>query len=704
MLSTMVEPLASLWNDANAPSDPVDLLVYASNLLGADPTVTNFGGGNTSVKVRSRNPLTGDEQTVLWVKASGGDLGSATRARFASLNNDWVVGLESRHQEGIHEDDLVPLYAQCTVGGNPAAPSIDTPLHALVPFPCVSHLHPDAVIAIAASADAERLTQEIFQGRLGFLPWKRPGYELGMMLRDLIRDNPNIVGAMMGGHGFICWADDWKSAYELSLDLIRQADAFIKLKSASPFGENVCDAFSNSADWLAEHLPEIRGRVAWAGKRVIGFVDQSADAVDFSRRARMPELAGMGTSCPDHFLRTKICPMVLDPCIGKTADEFVQGLDKALAQYREHYSAYYLRNAKPDSPAMRNPNPSVVIIPGIGMVGFGPNPQEARLATEFFGNAIRVMRGAETVSRYVALPECEAFGIEYWSLEEAKLKRMPPEKEMARRVVVIAGAGPGIGQHTARKFLDAGACVLGIDLNAELAEDFAEGLAKEYGAERVKSAVADITCESSFSAAMRVAISAWGGVDALVINAAVFLPPESGLWNSPEQWKKSLEINVLGSLLPAKAALDLMRKQGTGGAIVLTGSANAVVPKIGSMAYDVSKAALNHLVRELAIAGAPDVRVNAVAPATVLAGSQMFSRERVISSLNKYGIEFSESDSTALLQQKLGGFYAQRTMLKREVTPDAVAEATYLLASDHMAHTTGHIIPVDGGLAEAFLR
>lgn len=688
----------NLWRSANAPTDPIEVLVYASNLLGSDPRVTNFGGGNTSVKVHAADPLTGEETEVLWVKASGGDLGSAKKANFASLKLAEVLAIEERFaRTGQGEDDAVALYAQATFALNPAAPSIDTPLHAYVPFKAVSHMHSDAVIALAASEDQEALTKEVYGGRLGYVPWKRPGLDLGLMIRDELRRDPSIVGVMMGGHGFICWTDDWESCYALTVDLINDAVRFIAAREwdIDPFGEVVTPAHETGDAFLAEFLPTLRGKITFKGQRLVASVDRSPEVMDFLSRKRVDELASMGTSCPDHFLRTKIRPLVYRP-----GDD----LDAALAGFRAQYAEYHARNKRPDSPAMRNPNPSVVLVPGVGLIAFNKNAKEARVTGEFYTNAIAVMKGAETVSRYVAISEREAFDIEYWLLEEAKLKRMPAEKEMARKVALLIGAGPGIGRAIAERLLAQDAAVVVADLRQELVDESVAELTTKFGKDVVYGVTLDITDRHSVRAALDQAVLRYGGLDALVNIAAVFIPPDEKGRLSDAAWNKTYEINLTGSYIVADEAARIMSAQGTGGTITLVSSANAVVAKKGSVAYDTSKAAVNHLVRELAVEYAPHVRVNAVAPATVVAGSGMFPRDRVIASLAKYDLPYGDEESDDVLRDRLAEFYSRRTLLKRPVTPAAVADAAYLLASDRLSLTTGQVIAVDAGLADAFLR
>jgi rhamnulose-1-phosphate aldolase/alcohol dehydrogenase len=691
----------STWDFNVAPSTPLDTLIYASNLLGQDPRVTNFGGGNTSLKVLQRDPLTGQEVSVLWVKASGGDLGSAKHANFASLYLERLLALENRYNAGVPEDELVPLYAQCNYAGNAAAPSIDTPLHGFVPASAVSHMHSDAVISIAAAQDGEQLTRDIYGDAMFWLPWKRPGFELGLMLRDGIVANPRAVGAMMGSHGFICWADDWHECYELTLRLINQAVDYIEAHGRpSPFGPPKREPawVDEGTETLARLLPRLRGRVRHDGKQQIADVNRSQAVLDFLTSEKLTALASLGTSCPDHFLRTKIRPLLL-PAQPSDAE-----LDASLDQFRKDYAAYYDRCCQPDSPTMRNPNPSVVLIEGVGMISFGKSAKEARVTGEFYRNAIEVMRGAEALSSYTALPEQEAFNIEYWQLEEAKLRRMPPEKELARQVILLIGAGPGIGVSTAEKLLQRDATVVLADRNAELVASSCSALASKYGTDNVFGVTLDITDRASVARAMRDATLRYGGIDGLINLAAVFFAPDESGRLPDSQWEKTYEINLVGSYIVADEAATLMRRQETGGSIVLVSSANAVVVKPGSVAYDTSKAAVNHLVRELAVTFAPSIRVNAVAPATVVAGSQMFPRDRVLASLAKYEIPYSTDEADDALRDRLAAFYAKRTLLKRPVTPDAVSDALVLLVGNQLGLTTGQVIAVDGGLHEAFLR
>lgn len=709
--------LKDLWNeDDTRGMDEPELLRYRSNLLGSDLRLTNFGGGNTSAKVSMPDPVTGEIVTVLWVKGSGGDLGTIRRDGFATLYHDRLLALKNRYTGVDQEDAMAEMYGLCTFNANPRAASIDTPLHGFLPFAHVDHLHPDWAIALAACANGpaqlERLATETGI-KLAWLPWKRPGFELGLWLERAQQENPNLDGIILGSHGLFTWGDSSRECYLNTLRVIDGIGKYllprIEAKGAALFGGEVVPSLEDSETIAASLLPALRGMVGG----VIGHFDGRPEVLRFVGSERAKVLAWQGTSCPDHFVRTKVRPLFLE-------DTSATGIQSAFARYREEYAAYYAENKLADSPAMRNPNPSVVLVPGVGLFSFGKNKTEARITAEFYVNAIHVMEGAtalddelpaqegllpeQVVDNYVALTPREAFNIEYWSLEEAKLQRMPPEKELSRKVAVLIGASPGIGHQVAHRLLANGAHLVVADMNAALAESTAAEMKTKYGAEVVGHQVVDITDRASVRAMLNGVVSQFGGIDILVNIAAVFLAPSGDQERDDAAWKKTYDINVFGSSVIAQEARRVMDVQGTKGSIVLVSSANAVVSKKGSVAYDTSKAAVNHLVRELAVEFAPHVRVNAIAPATVVEGSQMFPRDRTISSLLKYEIPFDESETTEQLRSRLADFYAQRTLLKVAVTPAKVADAIYLLASDRTALTTGHVVPVDGGLTEAFLR
>lgn len=721
-----------LWDDARAASlDPVARLVYRSNLLGSDQRITNTGGGNTSSKLTERDPLTGRPVEVLWVKGSGGDLRTSTRENFSSLYQQKLLDLQSlyaaRADKGLKspaEDDMVGMYAHTTFNLNPRASSIDTPLHSFLPGRHVDHMHPNAIIAIAASQHCERLTREIFGGEMAYVPWMRPGFELGLAMQEIALKNPSVRAIMMGQHGFISWADDDQECYTRTLDFIEKAAAFIEERYAAKGGDATAfggpkyqtlpDDARRAA--FAAILPWLRGQVS-RERRFIGTVQDDARILRFVNSHDAARLAELGTSCPDHFLRTKIKPLYVD--WNPQTEDFaaLQGkLAAGLEQYRKDYAAYYAACRHANSPAMRDPNPTVVLIPGLGLIAWGKDKSESRVTAEFYNCAVEVMRGAEAIDRYIALPQQEAFDIEYWLLEEAKLKRMPAEKELARQVAVVIGAGSGIGRETAHRLAREGAHVVAVDLLEGAAQATAREITDKLGtgigvAGTGLSAcgpalglAANITDRASIRRMLDDVALAYGGFDAICVTAGIFVPPDTTGHIPDEKWATTFAINVTGSYLVGDEAAKTWRAQGLRGSLVLTTSANAVVSKKGSLAYDTSKAAANHLVRELALELAPLVRVNGVAPATVVQGSAMFPRDRVIGSLAKYNIPYADDEPTDSLVKKLAQFYADRTLTKSPITPADQAEAYFLLVSPRLTKTTGQVITVDGGLHEAFLR
>ncbi|MEM8945420.1 MAG: bifunctional rhamnulose-1-phosphate aldolase/short-chain dehydrogenase [Planctomycetota bacterium] len=705
----------------------LDRLVFRSNSLGADQRITNTGGGNTSSKLTETDPLTGEEVEVLWVKGSGGDLRTSKRENFSSLYQDKLIGLQktydaqpNRGPKTPAEDAMVGYFRHCTFNLNPRASSIDTPLHSFLPAKFVDHMHPNSVIAIAASRRSEALTQEIFGDDVGWVPWLRPGFELGLMMQREVEANPSLKGLVMGQHGIINWADDDRECYELTLSLIDKAAEYIESKDRGQqtFGGEKYETLDEAErqNVLVQLLPWLRGQVSQQ-KRFVGTIQSDPKILRFVNSNDAPRLAELGTSCPDHFLRTKIKPLYVDwnPQAEAVAD-LQEKLAAGLERYRKDYETYYETCKHDSSPAMRDPNPTVILIPGIGMIAWGKNKSESRVTAEFYNCAVEVMRGAEAIDEYIALPQQEAFDIEYWLLEEAKLKRMPPAKELASSIVMVAGAGSGIGKQIAHRLAKEGAHVVCADLNAEQAQATADELTEIYGQGIGVSGTGisgcgpaigmamNLTDRESIREALRQTLLAYGGLDHLVVTAGVFLPPSRDGKLSDDAWQLTFDVNVRGSYNIVDEARELFQKQGLEGSIVLTTSVNGVVSKKGSVAYDTSKAAANHLVRELALELSPLVRVNAIAPATVVQGSTMFPRDRVISSLTKYEIPFEESESDETLRNKLANFYAQRTLTKKPITPDDQAEAAYFLLSKQASRTTGQIINVDGGLHEAFQR
>ncbi len=718
----------NLWEESKFKElTGVDCLVYRSNCLGSDQRITNTGGGNTSSKLLEIDPLSGEEVEILWVKGSGGDLRTSKAENFASLSMTKLLALKEIYQNQPQrgpktpaEDQMVGYYPHCTFNLNPRASSIDTPLHGFLPARHVDHMHPNSVIAVAASRRGEELTREIFGEQIGWVPWLRPGFELGLQMQGKVRDNPRLQGLVMGQHGLINWADDERECYELTLALIDKAAQFIesKDKGEATFGgqkyEKLSEEQRNTV--LVELLPWLRGQIS-RQKRFIGTLQSDERILRFVNSCDAPRLAELGTSCPDHFLRTKIKPLYVDwnPQTEST-DTLKEKLAAGLEQYRNDYRHYYESCKHANSPAMRDPNPTVVLIPGIGMIAWGKNKSESRVTAEFYNCAVEVMRGAEAIDEYIALPQQEAFDIEYWLLEEAKLKRMPAEKELARNIVLVVGAGAGIGKVIAHRVASEGAQVVCADKNLEAAEATVQEILQVYGQ---GSGVAgtgisgcgpaigigvDVTNRESIREALEQVLLAYGGLDHVVVTAGVFLPPSREGKLSDSQWQLTFDVNVRGSYNLVDETRRIFQEQGLEGSVVLTTSVNGAVAKKGSLAYDTSKAAANHLVRELAIEMAPLVRVNAIAPATVVEGSTMFPRDRVIASLTKYEILFAESESDEELRSKLARFYAQRTLTKKPVTPVDQAEAAYFLLSQKSSKTTGQIINVDGGLTEAFLR
>ncbi|MGH7494731.1 MAG: bifunctional rhamnulose-1-phosphate aldolase/short-chain dehydrogenase [bacterium] len=717
-----------LWNQTEAGKlDSVGKLVYRSNLLGSDQRITNTGGGNTSSKIIEHDPLTGQPIEVLWVKGSGGDLRTSRKENFASLYQEKLLALqplylrkEKRGPKTESEDAMVGLYPHCTFNLNPRPASIDTPLHAFIPYKHVDHMHPNAVIAIAAAKNAKTLTQEIYGDEVIWTPWQRPGFDLGLKLQEIYKQHPRAKGVILGQHGLINWANDDLECYELTLGLIERAAKYLDQhdQGERTFGGQKYPALApeRRQELFAKILPWLRGQLS-QHRRFVGTVQGDDAMLRFVNSREAPRLAELGTSCPDHFLRTKIKPLYVDwNPQGETLAALRQKLEAGLTKYRQDYNDYYDRCKRLDSPALRDPNPTVVLIPGLGMIAWGKDKSESRVTAEFYNCAVEVMRGAEAIDEYIALPQQEAFDIEYWLLEEAKLRRMPPEKELARQIIAVLGAGSGIGKEVAHRLLQEGAQVACADLNAESAQATAGEITTRFGAgigvagtgiSNCGPAVglrADITKRDSIRAMLDDIILAYGGLDAVVVTAGIFVPPDLSGHIPDDKWGLTFSINVMGAYFVADEAERIWQEQGLKANLVLTTSVNAVVPKKGSIAYDTSKAAANHLVRELAIGLAPLVRVNAVAPATVIEGSTMFPRDRVIASLAKYKIPYVETESDESLRSKLGQFYAERTLTKLPIVPADQAEAIFLLLSNRLSKTTGQILSVDGGLHEAFLR
>ncbi len=681
------------WNaKAAAGLSPAELLLHRSNLLGSDLTVTNFGGGNTSAKLTETDPLTGEPVEVLWVKGSGGDLGSMKLDGFATLYLGKLRGLERLYRGEAHEDEMVGYLQHCTFNLNTRAASIDTPLHGFLDAAHVDHVHPDAIIALAASTGGEEATRRIWGGRVGWLPWKRPGFELGMQLRRYAQAHPEATAVMMAGHGIIAWADTSEACYAQTIELIADAARHLNehLRRGPAFGgQRVAPRPPEARRMIAASLaPRLRGLMGGAGR--VGHFADDAETLEFVGSADFERLAAIGTSCPDHFLRTKIAPLALDPA--RLDDDAYLG--DRIEAYRTGYAAYYARCAKPGDPAMRDANPVVVLVPGIGRLTFAADKATARIAGEFYGNAINVMRGAEAIGGYVGLPELEAYNIEYWALEEAKLQRMPRARPMAGRIAVVTGAAGGIGAATAARLAADGACVMLLDRDAEALAAAEHGLQARHGRDVVRSAVCDVTDEAQVADAFEACALAFGGLDVLVANAGI--ASSAALADTTlELWNRNFDVLAKGYFLSARAAFPLMRQAG-GGSVVFIGSKNGVAPAVNASAYAAAKASANHLARCLALEGAPHgIRVNIVNPDAVIRGSRIWDgdwrRERAGAHGIGEGAELEEH-------------YRKRSLLQRDVLPEDVAEAVFFFASDVSAKSTGNMLNVDAGNAQAFTR
>ena len=679
----------------NKASTAVAELVERSNRLGADPRNTNYAGGNTSAKGEDVDPVTDAAVELLWVKGSGGDLGTLTAGGLAVLRLDRVRALVDVYPGVDREDEMVAAFDFCRHGGGGASPSIDTAMHALVDAPHVDHLHPDAGIALATAADGEALTKECFGDRVVWVPWRRPGFQLGLDIAEIRRSHPQAIGVILGGHGITAWGESSAACEANSLDIIATAQAFLDERgSAEPFGavvpgnEPLPDADRRARAALL--APVIRG-LASTDRPQVGHYTDSDVVLDFCSREKLAALAALGTSCPDHFLRTKVRPLVLDLPAMAPIDEVVARLGELHAAYREDYRAYYERHADESSPPMRGADPAIVLVPGVGMFSYGANAQTARVAGEFYVNAINVMRGAESVSTYAPIPESEKFRIEYWALEEAKLQRLPQPKPLATRVAFVTGAGSGIGRAVANRLAAEGACVVVADLDAEAAER----VAAEIGDRDVAVPVAvDVTDAEQVGAALAEAVLAFGGVDLVVNNAGLSISKPL-LDTTEHDWDLQHDVMAKGSFLVAREAARVMIAQGMGGDIVYISSKNGVFAGPNNVAYGAAKADQAHQVRLLAAElGEHGIRVNGINPDGVVRGSGIFAKGWGAQRAAVYGVP----------EEELGAFYAQRTLLKREVLPEHVAAAVFALTGGDLALTTGLHIPVDAGVAAAFLR
>lgn len=691
--------LEKLWDKKTAAGmTQPELLLYRSNLLGSDKRITNYGGGNTSAKVMEKDPLTGTEAEVLWVKGSGGDVGSIKMDGFATLYMDKLNALKNLYRGLEFEDEMVGYLPHCNFNLNTRAASIDTPLHAYVPQKHVDHMHPDAIIAIAASENSKELTQEIFGSDIGWLPWKRPGFELGLWLEKFCVENPTAKGVILESHGLFTWDNDAEACYHLTVDIIQKATDWLaeKTNGREAFGGSKHESLEPTLrrSIAAELMPAIRGMIS-DKHHMVGNFDDSSAVLEFVNSNEMRDLAKLGTSCPDHFLRTKIRPLIIEldpknPDVGKT----LLGLESSVATYRDDYKAYYDRCKHENSPPLRDPNPVVYLIPGVGMITFAKDKATARISGEFYINAINVMRGSNAVSKYCGLPEQEAFDIEYWLLEEAKLQRMPKPKSMAGRIAIVTGGAGGIGSATAIRYLKEGACVVLADIDAQALTEAAERMMEHFSKDVIRTLVMDVTDEASIIDVYKETSIEFGGVDCLVSNAGIAssAPVEE---TSLEMWNHNMSILSTGYFLVSREAFKVMKIQKMGGTIVFVASKNGLAASPNASAYCTAKASEIHLARCLALEGAEHgIRVNVVNPDAVLKGSRIWSGDWLNQRAATYGKD----------KEGLEEHYKNRSMLKRSVLPEDIAEAAYFLTSDVSSKSTGNIINVDAGNVQAFTR
>jgi rhamnulose-1-phosphate aldolase/alcohol dehydrogenase len=682
-------------NTAPTANTVVQELIARSNRLGADPRNTNYAGGNTSAKGTETDPVTGEPVQLLWVKGSGGDLGTLTEKNLAVLRLDRLRAMVDVYPGVEREDEMVAAFDYCLHGKGGAAPSIDTASHALVDAPHVDHLHPDSGIALATAADGEKLTEECFGDRVVWVPWRRPGFQLGLDTAAIKDENPQAIGCILGGHGITAWGNTSEEAEANSLDIIRSAQAFLDERgSAEPFGpvvpgnEPLPEAERRGK--AAALFPAVRGLASTDFPQVGHYTDAEV-VLDFVSREKLAPLAELGTSCPDHFLRTKVKPLVVDLPATAGVEEILARLPQLHEAYRADYQAYYDRNAAPDSPAIRGADPAIVLVPGVGMFSFGKDKQTARVAGEFYVNAINVMRGAESVSTYAPISEAEKFRIEYWALEEAKLQRMPQPKPLATRIAFVTGAGSGIGKAIAQRMCAEGGCVVVADLNLDNAQAVADELG---GPDKAVAVKVDVSDEQAVAAALAEGVLAFGGVDLVVNNAGLSLSKPL-LETTVKDWDLQHDVMAKGSFLVSREAAKTMIAQDLGGDIIYISSKNSIFAGPNNIAYSATKADQAHQVRLLAAElGGHGIRVNGINPDGVVRGSGIFAGGWGAKRAETYGVK----------EEDLGAYYAKRTLLGKEVLPEHVADAVFALTAGDLSQTTGLHIPVDSGVAAAFLR
>jgi rhamnulose-1-phosphate aldolase/alcohol dehydrogenase len=689
-----------LWDEQKAKSlgdDQVALLIYRSNILGADLRITNYGGGNTSCKTIEKDPLTGKDVEVMWVKGSGGDIGTLTKLGLAALYVDKLRALEGIYRGIAHEDEMVGLFNHCIYDLDSKAPSIDTPLHSFLPFKHIDHLHPDAAIAIAASKDGEKITAELFEGQIAWVPWQRPGFDLGLQLRNALDANPGIRGIMLGGHGLFTWGDTAYECYINSLEVIEKASAFLADnygKKRPIFGGEKIKSLDGSQrkEQAARIAPLLRG-LASSYSRMVGTFNDSDTVLQFINSHDLSKLAPMGTSCPDHFLRTKIAPLVLDiPASQDLSDlgAVKSHIEKLFADYRDGYKKYYETHKRHNSPAMRDPNPVVILWPGVGMFSYAKDKQTSRVASEFYINAINVMRGAEAVSEYVSLPLQEAFDIEYWLLEEAKLQRMPKEKPLSRKVALITGSAGGIGKAIADKLAEEGACVVLTDID----EERLANARKDFGKDAAIAVKLDVLDNDTIGQAYKAACLAFGGVD-IIVNCAGLAISKPLAETTEADWDLLNDVLVKGQFKVSQAGVSILRTQGLGGDIVNIVSKNALVSGPNNVGYGTAKAAQIHMSRLLAAELGPDkIRVNVVNPDAVIEGSKIWEGKWAEGRAKAYGVTVEE----------LPAYYAKRTLLNEIISTKDIANGVFAFVGGLLGKSTGNILNVDGGVAAAFVR
>jgi rhamnulose-1-phosphate aldolase/alcohol dehydrogenase len=693
-----------LWDDAKADGlagDEVALLVYRSNLLGADLRLTNYGGGNTSCKAMAKDPLTGKDTEVMWVKGSGGDLGTMKRNGLAALHMDRLLNLKNIYRGIEHEDEMVELFNHCIYDLASKAPSIDTALHGFLPFKHIDHLHPDAAIAIAAAKDGQQITKELFGGTIGWVKWQKPGFDLGLLLKECLDENPGIRGIMLGSHGLFTWGDTAYESYINTLEVVERCAQYLEEnegKKGPVFGGAKIESLPKEERLAkaAALAPILRGFCSSQTKMIGHFTDDDR-VLQFINSNDLDRLAPLGTSCPDHFLRTKISPLVLNLSTGEDVNNTIAIKEKIaplFEAYRKMYAEYYNTCKHPNSPAMRDANPVIILYPGVGMFSFAKDKQTSRVAAEFYINAINVMRGAEAVSEYTALPRQEAFNIEYWLLEEAKLQRMPKPKALSGRIALVTGSAGGIGKAIAKKFAEEGACVIINDINEERLQTAMKEFQQLFGRDAASSSILDVTDNATIEKAFAAAALAFGGVDIIVNNAGISIS-KSITEHTIADWDKLYDILVKGEFLVSKAGVEIMRKQGTGGDIVNIVSKNSVVAGPNNAGYGSAKAAQAHLTRLLAAElGGDKIRVNSVNPDAVIADSNIWAGGWAEGRAKAYGITVEE----------LPAYYAKRTLLNETILPDDIANACFAFVGGLLKKSTGNTLNVDGGVAAAFLR